>query len=163
MAAKSGTTFGPMFGTKIGPKLGTKTGIFLGPGLVRRLCEIHSALQTNMRSSLHSTRSKMQLLLQRDSRIYRMMQPNRPPVRSAHSTHRSELLAYGSAWCQETRQFCCQAASVIVSRTDCTSIAIKELGFTVERAWLRIAMMTVTDADATCKLKYRRTPPVEKN
>ena len=48
MTAKRGTTFGPIFGTKIGPTIGTKMRQFLGPGLVRRLCESCSAFETNI-------------------------------------------------------------------------------------------------------------------
>ena len=48
MAAKSGTTFGPIFGTKIGPTIGTNMRPFLGPGLVRRPCESYSAFETNI-------------------------------------------------------------------------------------------------------------------
>ena len=48
MAAKRGTTFGPIFGTKIGPTIGSKMSPCLGPGLVRRLCESCSAFETNI-------------------------------------------------------------------------------------------------------------------
>jgi hypothetical protein len=44
VAAKRGTTFGPIFGTKIGPTIGTK----MSPFLVRRLCEICSVFETNI-------------------------------------------------------------------------------------------------------------------